>query len=79
MPVDEEKRYPVCVAGARHRPPEDAGGVSGYEDFLSIISDPEHPEYNDYLVWAEKDTDGRKFDPEYFYINEVNRALAKVK
>jgi len=31
------------------------------------------------LVWAEKDTGGRKFDPEYFYINEVNRALKKIK
>ncbi|WP_313884866.1 plasmid pRiA4b ORF-3 family protein [Desulfofundulus sp. TPOSR] len=79
MPVEEGRRYPVCVAGARHRPPEDVGGVSGYEEFLRIIRDPGHPEYNDYLVWAEKDTGGRKFDPEYFYINEVNRALAKIK
>jgi hypothetical protein len=78
LPAEEGRRYPVCVAGARHRPPEDVGGVSGYEEFLRIISDPGHPEHNDYLVWAEKDTGGRKFDPEYFYINEVNRALAKV-
>ena len=78
LPAEEGQRYPVCVAGAHHRPPEDIGGVSGYEEFLRIISDPENPEYNDYLVWAEKDTGGRKFDPEYFYINEVNRVLAKV-
>ncbi|SHI88436.1 plasmid pRiA4b ORF-3 family protein, partial [Desulfofundulus thermosubterraneus] len=79
LPAEERRHYPVCIAGARHRPPEDVGGVSGYEEFLNIISDPEHPEYNDYLIWAEKDTGGRKFDPEYFYINEVNRALAKIK
>lgn len=54
------------------------GGVLGYEEFLRIISDPGHPEHDGYLVWAEKDTGGRRFDPEYFYINEVNRALAKV-
>ncbi|MEW5898694.1 MAG: plasmid pRiA4b ORF-3 family protein, partial [Bacillota bacterium] len=78
LPAEEGRRYPVCVDGARHRPPEDVGGVSGYEEFLRIISDPGHPEHDDYLVWAEKDTGGRKFDPEYFYINEVNRALAKV-
>lgn len=34
-----------CVAGARARPPEDVGGVSGYERFLEIISDREDPEY----------------------------------
>ena len=66
----------------RRRPPqapEDFGeGGLGYEEFLRIIRDPDHPEHNDYLVWAEKDTGGRKFDPEYFYINEVIRALAKV-
>jgi len=31
------------------------------------------------LMWAEKDTGGRKFDPEYFYRNEVNRELRKIK
>jgi len=51
----------------------------GTRDFLRIIRNPKHQEYNDYLLWAEKDTGGRKFDPEYFYINEVNRALAKIK
>ncbi|OPL08651.1 MAG: hypothetical protein AVO34_14100 [Firmicutes bacterium ML8_F2] len=78
LPAEEGRLYPVCTAGARHRPPEDVGGVPGYEEFLSIISDPSHPEHNDYLVWAEKDTGGRKFDPEYFYINEINRRLAKI-
>jgi hypothetical protein len=55
------------------------GGTGGYESFLVAISDKNHEEYNDMLVWAEKDTGGRKFDPEYFYLNEVNRALSKIK
>ncbi|MEW6727343.1 MAG: hypothetical protein AB1327_10360 [Bacillota bacterium] len=70
---------PLCIDGARHRPPEDVGGVTGYKEFLSIIRDPQHPEHDDYLVWAEKDTNGRKFDPDYFYLNEINRVLAKIK
>jgi len=68
-----------CVAGERHRPPEDVGGTGGYEDFLRIIGDPNHPEYDEMLQWAEKDTGGRKFDPEYFYLNEINRKLSKIK
>jgi len=79
LPAEDGRHYPFCIAGARHRPPEDVGGVGGYQEFLSVIQNPRHPEYNDYLLWAEKDTGGRKFDPEYFYINEANRALAKIK
>ena len=36
---------PICLAGERHCPPEDVGGVSGYQDFLEIIFDPAHEEY----------------------------------
>ncbi|MHB1654609.1 MAG: plasmid pRiA4b ORF-3 family protein [Desulfitobacteriaceae bacterium] len=77
--AEEEVHYPVCIDGARHRPPEDVGGIGGYENFLEAINNPNHPEYDDMLVWAEKDTGGRKFDPEYFYLNEVNRTLMKIK
>jgi hypothetical protein len=33
-----------CVCGERARPPEDVGGVSGYERFLGIIADREDPD-----------------------------------
>jgi len=79
LAAEEGRRYPVCVDGARHRPPEDVGGISGYGEFLRAIRDPRHPEHDDYLCWADKDTGGRKFDPDYFNVNEVNRALAKVR
>jgi hypothetical protein len=69
----------VCVTGARHRPPEDVGGVSGYEEFLEVIHDPKHPEHEDYLGWAEKDTGGKRLDPKYFNIDEVNRALGRLR
>jgi len=77
--AEEETRYPVCIEGAGHRPPEDVGGPPGYEEFLKIIGDHDNPEQDDYLEWAEKDTGGRKFLPDYFYLQETNRALAKIK
>ncbi len=77
--AQEGQRYPLCIGGERHRPPEDVGGIGGYQNFLEAIGNPDHPEYNENLIWAEKDTGGRKFDPEYFYINEVNRKLARIK
>jgi len=43
------------------------------------LKNPRDDEYEAMLTWAEKDTDGRKFDPEYFYPPETNRLLARVK
>lgn len=69
---------PVCLAGARSRPPEDVGGVGGYENFLEIIKDKKNPEREEYLEWATKDTKGKIFDPKYFYADEVNEKLLYV-
>lgn len=55
------KRYPACIAGERACPPEDCGGVSGYDEFLRIIADPSHEERDEMLTWA-----GGSFDPERF-------------
>lgn len=67
---------PVCLAGARHRPPEDVGGLGGYQEFLQTIGETRNPERKNMLAWAEKDTRGRLFDPEYFSLEEINRRLA---
>lgn len=74
-----DSKFSICLDGAGHRPPEDVGGVGGYEEFLEVLNDPDHPEHDPNLIWAEKDTGGRKFDPHYFYIHEVNRTLSKIK
>jgi hypothetical protein len=31
---------------------EDVGGEDGYDEFLQVISDPNHPEYQDMLSWC---------------------------
>ncbi|MBN1659996.1 MAG: plasmid pRiA4b ORF-3 family protein [Anaerolineae bacterium] len=64
------QRYPVCVKGERACPPEDVGGVWGYEDFLEAIGDPDHPEHEEYLEWA-----GDDFDAEAFDLQETNDLL----
>lgn len=52
---------PRLIDGSRACPPEDVGGVSGYEEFVRVMADPTHPEYDDTLAWA-----GGPWDPEHF-------------
>jgi hypothetical protein len=65
---------PECLAGERACPPEDCGGVPGYEAFLEAIRNPRHPEHKDLLAWA-----GGRFDPEAFDLVAVNRKLRRLK
>jgi hypothetical protein len=59
-----------CVAGARARPPEDVGGIPGYDRFLEIIAHREDPEYPETIRWC-----GGYFDPEWFDLSVVDKDL----
>jgi hypothetical protein len=52
IPVNEVVRTPICLGGERRCPPEDVGGVSGYQEFLEVIFDPNHEEYEHFVGWA---------------------------
>lgn len=64
------KRYPMCLDGARACPPEDCGGVGGYERLLAVLADSTDPEHENMVEWAP---DG--FDPEVFDVVAANRRL----
>jgi hypothetical protein len=64
---------PVCLAGERHCPPEDVGGIPGYENFLEVIFEPGHKDHEDYVRWA-----GR-FQAEEFNLKAVNGALSRMR
>ena len=68
LALDIEPRQATCVAGARARPPEDVGGVSGYEAFLAIMSDPLDPEHAEMKSWC-----GGHFDPHWFDLTIVDK------
>ena len=55
-------------------PPEDCGGVCGYEDFLRATHDPKHACPEEMLEWV-----GGEFDPETFDLAATNKALRKLK
>ena len=64
--------YPHCLAGKKACPPEDCGGVWGYDDLLEAIADPGHERHEEMADWL-----GDEFDPDAFDLEEVNARLAK--
>jgi len=63
LPAVAGSKYPQCIAGERACPPEDCGGVFGYENLLEIISDPKHDEYEDHMDWLVGKFNPEDFDP----------------
>ncbi len=63
-PIQAGETVPSLLDGARACPPEDVGGIPGYEDFLRIIADPNDPEHQDTLEWAGGTWDPEDFNPE---------------
>ena len=41
IPMSNGVKTPVCLAGKRRCPPDGVGGVSGYQDFLRFIVEPQ--------------------------------------
>jgi hypothetical protein len=70
---DETPDVFVCTGGARACPAEDCGGVSGYASMVAILADPTHPEHREMRTWV-----GRKYDPERFDREAVNKKLARL-
>ena len=52
--------YPVFLGGENNCPPEDVGGPWGYEQYLSVISDPRHEDHELMIDW-----NGNDFDPNF--------------
>lgn len=65
-----EGTLPVCTDGAMNGPPEDIGGVPGFEEFKKAIKNSSHPEHETYMEWT-----GGHYDPEYFDLEEINEML----
>lgn len=67
-------RYPRCVAGEGACPPEDVGGVVGYQYFLDAITDPSHPEHAERAEWWGC----AQFDPTWFSLEATNWELQRM-
>lgn len=74
LPDEKKLKPPRCIEGVGACPPEDCGGIPGYEELLKVLSDPDHPDYRDMKAWS-----GGRFDPGHFDPKSANRRLAKYR
>ncbi|MET3889072.1 hypothetical protein ABIE41_000148 [Bosea sp. OAE506] len=65
--------YPRFVDGARRAPPEDVGGIPGFEEFVEAMAKPRHPERKRLIEWY-----GRVFDPEDIDLPTIKANIAKL-
>lgn len=65
--------YPTLLDGAEDAPPEDAGSMDGYYDFLKAYKNPLDRKYSDARAFAER-KHFRHYDPEF-----INRRLKFLK
>ena len=73
LPVMPDCKYPICIDGERACPPEDCGGVGGYEDFLKIIKSPRHKEHKSTLEWVGGSFDPKKFDSQKVHFDNPKK------
>lgn len=74
LPEEKSLKPPRCIEGAGACPPEDCGGIPGYRELLTVLSDPDHSDFRQMKVWV-----GGKFDPGHFDLKPVNRRLARYR
>jgi len=65
--------YPRLLKAAGACPPEDVGGVWGYEEFLEALADPDHEQHDDMVRWA-----GGTFDPNDAQIDRIVEDFARL-
>ena len=68
--IDRAHVYPRFIDGQRRAPPEDVGGIPGYEQFLIAMADPRHPAHKKLLKWY-----GRLFDPDDIELASIKKNL----
>ncbi len=54
LPAVPGRKYPRCIAGRMACPPEDCGGLEGYNELVDILADPFHEEYESTVKWLDE-------------------------
>ena len=63
-----------CLDGKGACPPEDCGGVWGYQELKEVMADPSHPEHESMKEWLELDEE-ESCDPAAFDLKEAREMV----
>lgn len=74
---DYEFGYPIILEGEGACPPEDVGGLGGYEDFLEAWNNAKHPEHENMAEWGKSQYYTGNFDLEW--VNQFMKSCLKLK
>jgi hypothetical protein len=74
LAVEEGVNYPRCIKAVRACPPDDVGGVWGFQEFCEIMANPKHKEHKSMKEWY-----GGPFDPVAVDLDTINERLDAVR
>lgn len=77
FPVKSGERYPVCVAGENAAPPEDCGGVDGFEEFKRRTKSIKFRKPRNALDALKISCGEDGFDPTFFDLKLINQIKLK--
>ena len=76
-------KYPQCVAGANVCPPDDCGGVGGYDNLRKALRNPRHPDHKDMLDWLDikspEELDSSAFNPAKVHFLDPKKRFAQYR
>ena len=71
--ADPAVEYPRFVDGDRRAPPEDVGGVPGFDGFLNAMAKPRHVQHREVVEWY-----GGRFEANDIGVDTINERIAKL-
>jgi hypothetical protein len=71
--TDPALDYPRFIDGGRRAPPEDVGGIPGFEELLDAMAKPRHPKRKRLIRWY-----GGPFDPDNIDLPVITARLGRL-
>ena len=71
--ADPKLDYSRFIDGSRRAPPEDVGGIPGFEEFLDAMTNPRHREHQRLTKWY-----GGSFDPDDLNLPVIGDRIGKL-
>jgi len=72
-PANPNKEYPCFIDGERRAPPEDVGGLLGFEEFVEAMTEPDNPERDAVVGWY-----GGVFNPADISPDEIGVRMSRL-